>query len=104
MPIERDGKHWCDPASETPDENGLFYCTCGTVWTYNPDERLWSLHVEPDPEPGTGEEPVPAAAADSGEFFTTAGVEVAPEAEPEPAAVSPATTKRRTRAGKGGAE
>ena len=100
MPIERDGKHWCDPASETPDENGLFYCTCGNVWTYNPDERLWSLHVEPDPEPGTGDpgtgdggtgdpgtggEPVPAAAADSGgdEFFTTRGVEVAPEAEPD---------------------
>jgi hypothetical protein len=88
MPIERDGKHWCDPASETPDENGLFYCTCGTVWTYNPDERLWSLYVAPDPEPGTGEEPIAAAAA----------------VEAEPAAVSPAVTKRKTRTGKAGAE
>jgi hypothetical protein len=42
MPIERDGKHWCEPAAETPDENGRWSCTCGTVWTYDAAGRLWS--------------------------------------------------------------
>jgi hypothetical protein len=88
MAIDRDGKHWCEPAAETPDENGLFYCQCGTVWTYDAAERLWSPYVAPDPEPGTGEEPIAAAAA----------------AEPAASATSPAATKRKTRTGKGGAE
>jgi hypothetical protein len=42
MPIERDGKHWCDPAAETPDEKGRWSCSCGTVWTFDPDARTWT--------------------------------------------------------------
>lgn len=49
MAIDRDGKHWCEPAAETPDENGRFVCSCGNVWTYEPAERLWSPAAA-DPE------------------------------------------------------
>lgn len=57
MPIDRGGKHWCEPAAETPDENGAWTCPgCGTVWTYEPAGRLWSA---------TGERVKPAAAAAS---------------------------------------
>jgi hypothetical protein len=65
MPIERNGKHWCNPAAETPDENGRWVCSCGKVWTYDPAQSLWSPYVEPEPEPVPAEpepdpEPVPA--------------------------------------------
>lgn len=44
MPINRDGKHWCDPASETPDENGEWVCPgCDTQWLFTQDDgfALW---------------------------------------------------------------
>lgn len=34
MPINRpDGRHWCDPASETPGPDGTWTCECKQVWT-----------------------------------------------------------------------
>lgn len=45
MPINRpDGRHWCDPASETPDESGQWTCPdCETVWLFTdePGYPLW---------------------------------------------------------------
>ena len=37
MPINRpDGRHWCDPASETPDDNGGWKCPdCGQEWLFS---------------------------------------------------------------------
>lgn len=37
MPINRpDGRHWCDPASETPDDNGGWKCPdCGQEWLFD---------------------------------------------------------------------
>lgn len=37
MPINRpDGRHWCDPASEQPDEDGQWTCPDdGVVWLYS---------------------------------------------------------------------
>ena len=43
MPIERNGKHWCDPASETPNKNGNWTCPgCKTKWKYWPEHRTWA--------------------------------------------------------------
>lgn len=56
MAIERNGKHWCEPAAETPDEHGRYSCPCGKVWTYDADERLWSPYVEPKPKPKPGDD------------------------------------------------
>lgn len=42
MPIEReDGRHWCDPGSETPDEQGQWACECGKQWAYVSADNLW---------------------------------------------------------------
>ena len=51
MPIERDGKHWCDPASETPDEEtGAWECPCGVVWQFWPELSVWAEQgVDPRP-------------------------------------------------------
>lgn len=56
MPIDRpDGRHWCDPTSETPDEHGLWTCTCGQQWRKVSDQ-LWE-HADlipiDEPEPTT---------------------------------------------------
>ena len=42
MPIDReDGRHWCAPDREIPDEAGLWVCTgCGMSWTRVTDS-LW---------------------------------------------------------------
>lgn len=42
MPIDReDGRHWCDPGSETADENGSWTCPCGQTWVFTPEYSLW---------------------------------------------------------------
>lgn len=49
MPIDRpaderhpEPRHWCDPASETPDESGRWTCPgCKKTWGFVADERLW---------------------------------------------------------------
>lgn len=44
MPINRNGLHWCDPASQTPDVNGAWTCPeCGTDWLFGTDAgySLW---------------------------------------------------------------
>jgi hypothetical protein len=56
MPIERKGKHWCNPAAETPDEQGQWECPCGTVWVFWPGQQTWAeegvdLTPQPEPEP-----------------------------------------------------
>ena len=37
VPINRpDGRHWCAPDRETPDEDGQWTCPdCGTVWLFS---------------------------------------------------------------------
>ena len=45
MPINRpDGRHWCAPEREQPDENGQWTCPeCGKTWIANEDGfgRIW---------------------------------------------------------------
>ena len=43
MPINRpDGRHWCDPGSETPDESGSWVCPdCGQEWLYDATKQTW---------------------------------------------------------------
>lgn len=43
MPINRpDGRHWCDPASEEPDEDGQWTCPeCGTIWLRSISGTFW---------------------------------------------------------------
>lgn len=45
MPINRpDGRHWCAPDQEIPDEDGQWTCPdCGTVWLFSETEMgsLW---------------------------------------------------------------
>lgn len=50
MPINRpDGRHWCDPASEKPDENGQWTCPdCGTVWHYDTTTQVWEKDADRD--------------------------------------------------------
>jgi hypothetical protein len=42
MPIERNGKHWCNPAAEKPNHRKQWECSCGKVWAYESNERLWT--------------------------------------------------------------
>jgi hypothetical protein len=54
MPINRNGKHWCDPASEQPNSNGNWTCSCKKRWHYWPELSTWAEHGEdltPAPEP-----------------------------------------------------
>ena len=45
MPIDRpDGRHFCDPASETPDEHGSWTCPCGNTWVLY--EGVWVLEED----------------------------------------------------------
>jgi hypothetical protein len=96
VPIDRDGKHWCNPGDETPDENGLWVCPgCGLIWSFDADQSLWTL-ADPN-EPAVPEEPaepadpgvVPAEPADPvdpgavGEPAEPEPVEPAPISEPE---------------------
>jgi hypothetical protein len=59
-PIDReDGRHWCDPASEEPGEDGTWTCPgCETVWRLS-EHGVWHKDDEEPPEPP----PTPAAAA-----------------------------------------
>lgn len=43
MPINReDGRHWCAPDKESPDDQGQWVCPqCHQVWLYTPDLSLW---------------------------------------------------------------
>lgn len=56
MPIDReDGRHWCAPDQETPDEDGVWVCTgCGLSWT----RVLGNLWMRTDDVPAylTGEQ------------------------------------------------
>lgn len=56
MPIDRpDGRHWCDPASETAGEDGTWTCPCGKVWRRH-ENAIWGLDGEPTPvSPGRAE-------------------------------------------------
>lgn len=65
MPIDRNGKHWCNPAAETPDENGVWTCPgCGNVWTFDASRSLWSPaeDIETAGPPASDAVPAPAAA------------------------------------------
>lgn len=44
MPITYgDGRHWCDPASETPDASSQWTCPdCGKAWVLHTD-GIWYL-------------------------------------------------------------
>jgi hypothetical protein len=34
MPIDRpDGRHWCAPDQETPDNDGVWVCACDKSWS-----------------------------------------------------------------------
>lgn len=60
MPINRDGKHWCNPASKTPDpETQVWVCPCGHEWQYWAELLLWcDAGVDPRPtSPETEIEP-----------------------------------------------
>lgn len=61
MPIDReDGRHWCDPASEEPDEHGRFECPCGRSWRHDWDgvwrEKGSPVPKEPEQDPEQTEE------------------------------------------------
>lgn len=47
MPINRNGKHWCDPASETPNKLGNWKCPdCSTTWHWWPEHSSWAVKGE----------------------------------------------------------
>lgn len=52
MPIDRpDGRHWCAPEFETPDEHGTWTCPgCQQVWVYRADSRVSHWILEEDLE------------------------------------------------------
>jgi hypothetical protein len=61
MPIERNGKHWCDPASEEPNKAGNWKCSCGKTWTYWPEISTWAEKgVDLTPQPDQERPEVPA--------------------------------------------
>ena len=45
MPINRpDGRHWCAPERETPDEDGRWTCPeDGVSWVFDAETRTWSM-------------------------------------------------------------
>lgn len=75
MPINRpDGRHWCAPDQETPDEDGQWTCPdCGTQWVFSEVEGSGGLWETPEAreqrlaaaataeQPPTSEEPLSAS-------------------------------------------
>lgn len=42
MPIDRpDGRHWCAPDNETPDEHKMWTCECGKTWEQTEEHLGW---------------------------------------------------------------
>lgn len=78
MPINRpDGRHWCNPAAESPDEDGQWVCPdCGETWLFTDETgyALWETSHQREQRLAFEAAQAAAAAAQAAEATQNEGV------------------------------